>query len=96
MSESTQFSILAGGRLEIETGQGMGLRRSGTETEIIKQLLADDMRGPTEGLAKSNVVTGLSIMHWQQLCVAVGEVQQRQVTHWRQVVLNSCIGGTGR
>ena len=96
MSESTQFSILTGSRLKIETGQGVGLSRSRTETEIVKQVLAHDMRGPGEGLAKSDVVTGLSIMHWQQLCVAVGEVQQRQVAHWRQVVLNGCVGGTGR
>ena len=96
MSESTQFSILTGGRLKIETGQGMGLSRRRTETEIIKQVLAHDVRGPAEGLAQSDVVTWLSIMHWQQLCVAVGEVQQRQVTYWRQVVLNGCIGGTGR
>ena len=94
MGKATDLAVALGGTLEIEIAEGMRLGRAGTNTELLEQRLAHQMRRAVETTGHTQIDTGLAEIHRQQLRMAVGEMQQRHIAKAGQVV-EARIGGIG-
>ena len=84
--ETAELAKSPGGFLELDTSEGIGIGAVGTDAEAIEKRLSDQMRWVAPHRADAEIDARLAEAHWQQLRVAIGEVQQRYVPEWRQVV----------
>ena len=94
VGKATHLAVALGGTLEIEIAEGMRLGRAGTNTELLEQRLAHQMRRAVETTGHTQIDTGLAEIHRQQLRMTVGEMQQRNIAKTGQVV-EARIGGMG-
>ena len=98
MSESTDPSVGARGRFEVETRECMRARGARRDARLLEQMLADEMRRPTGRLAEPEVDARLAKVDRHQLRMAVGEVQEADVAEPRGLVESlgrSGLGGEG-
>jgi len=86
MRESADLAVGLGGLLEVEIREGMRFVRPRFDAEGLEQMLTDQMRHLAVGGAEANVHIRLAEPDRQQLCVAVGEVEQMHVAETGQVV----------
>ena len=86
MGESTDLAVDVGGLGKIEIGEGIGLARTGLETESLEQGIANEVGRAVDTIADPEVNIGFAKICRHQLRVAVGEMQQRDITKARQIV----------
>lgn len=79
---------------EVERGEGVRRARTRRDAVALEQRAADQVRRLAGPLRHAQVDAGLAVFDGQQLCVAVGEVQQVDVAEARQVVAAG-VGGAG-
>ena len=75
---------------ERDHGLGVGgigaMQRLVRHVGLIEELLPDQVRRLTSHIADTDIDTGFTVIHRQQLRVAVGVVQQRDVAESGQIV----------
>ena len=54
-------------------------RRAARDAEVLEERFADEMRRPPARVADADIHVGLAEVHRQELRVAIGEVQQRDL-----------------
>lgn len=86
VGETADLAVDLGGFGEVEIGEGVGLGAAGLDAVVLQQILADQMRGLAERTADAQVDVGFTEPDGQQLGMAVGEMQQRNVAVTRYIV----------
>ncbi len=86
MREAADLAVDFRCLFKVETSKGIGFWRPGQYPALLQQLVADQMRYPSEGLADADVDAWLAKVDGQQLCVAIGEMHQMHVAERRQVM----------
>jgi hypothetical protein len=79
MREAADLAVRQRGPFEVEEGERVGFARARLDPERLEEMLADEVGGPTGRGADADVDARLAEVDRQELRVAVGEMQQRDV-----------------
>ena len=84
--EAAHLAELFGRLDKVQIGKGVCLARSGLDTVVRQERVPDQVWRLTKHRADTQIDAGLAEVDRQQLCVAVGVVQQRDVAESGQIV----------
>ena len=90
LGEAPELAVQPRGVSEVEAGERVGLAGFRLDPETLQQRFADQVRDSSFCDTDAKIDTGLSEVPREQLCVAVGEVQQMHVAETRQRI--ECVG----
>ncbi len=86
MGEPTDLAEAPCGLFEVEIGEGMCIRAAGGYRKLLEQVLANQMGWLSDRRADADVDARFAEIDGQELRVAIGEVQQRDVAEGRQLI----------
>jgi hypothetical protein len=95
VGEAAEPAVALRGLGEIEAGIGVSVRRGARHSEVLEESFADEVRRPSVRIGDADVHIGLAEMHRQELRVAVGEMEKRDLAARRRQAVER-IGGVGR
>ena len=91
--KTTHLAIAFGCRLKVQVRQGIRTLRPQGHVGKLQQMLAHQVRQLTVHAANPEVDAGLTEINGQELCVAIGHVQERHLTEAGHVVQTFRGGG---
>ncbi len=91
MGKTPNLAVLSRRGFEVQKSKGMCLGRPGGNIKVIQKMLAHDMRRFAQSFTNTNIDPRFPKIDRHELCVAVGEMQKRQIAKSRHVVLNARI-----
>ena len=86
VSETADLAEHARRLLEIQVGVGMLLDAAASNTEVLQQLVADQVRRLAIGSADAQIDVGLAEIDRIQLRMAIGKMQDARITECRHIV----------
>ena len=86
MREAAELAEAACGLLELEAGEGIGVRAVGPDAEAVEEGAADQMRRLPCHRADADIDAGLAEIHRIELRMRVGDVQDARIAEPLDVV----------
>mgnify|MGYP006993423463 CR=1 FL=1 len=86
MGKAADLAVGLGRLFEIQEGEGMGIDGVRLDPEMLEESIADQMRHLAELVTETEVDVRFAEVDRQQLGMAVGDVQQIDITEFGQIV----------
>ena len=86
MGKATDLAVGLGSLVEIQIGEGMRIDGVRLDTEVLEEVVTNQVRHLAIAHAKAEIDVRLTEIDRQQLGMAVGDVQQADVAEFRQVI----------
>ena len=83
---AADLAVAARGTLEIEVGEGVRRGAARADAEMLQEGFTHEVRRTPGRFGNADIHARLAEVHWQQLRVRIGHVQQRNIAERRQIV----------